>query len=293
MLIEERIDDINWTANEKIVIEFIRNKQENIRHYTTTMIAKETYTSPSILVRIANKLGYDGYLAFKDAYLEEMTYLKSRFKNIDANKPFKANDDIMTIANKITKLKTESLEDTLSLINHDDLRKASNLIEKCEVIKIFAISNLCFLAEEACFKFRHIGKKCETYSYSNMMYQEAIMSDSQTCAICISYSGVSNELIETAKLLKNNDVPIIAITSIGENDLSKISNVKLSLTTREKSYTKIAGFSTIESISLVLDILYSCYFASNFDNHFAYKTKVAESTEKRKKTNIIIDEISD
>ena len=30
MLIEERIDDINWTANEKIVIEFIRNKQENI-----------------------------------------------------------------------------------------------------------------------------------------------------------------------------------------------------------------------------------------------------------------------
>ena len=108
----------------------------------------------------------------------------------------------MTIANKITKLKTESLEDTLSLINHDDLRKAINLIEKCEVIKIFAISNLCFLAEEACFKFRHIGKKCETYSYSNMMYQEAIMSDSQTCAICISYSGVSNELIETAKLLK-------------------------------------------------------------------------------------------
>ena len=93
-----------------------------------------------------------------------MTYLKSRFKNIDANKPFKANDDIMTIANKITKLKTESLEDTLSLINHDDLRKAINLIEKCEVIKIFAISNLCFLAEEACFKFRHIGKKCETYS---------------------------------------------------------------------------------------------------------------------------------
>ena len=126
-----------------------------------------------------------------------------------------------------------------------------------------------------------------------MMYQEAIMSDSQTCAICISYSGVSNELIETAKLLKNNDVPIIAITSIGENDLSKISNVKLSLTTREKSFSKIAGFSTIESISLVLDILYSCYFASNFDNHFAYKTKVAESTEKRKKTNIIIDEISD
>ena len=113
------------------------------------------------------------------------------------------------------------------------------------------------------------------------------MSDSQTCAICISYSGVSNELIETAKLLKNNDVPIIAITSIGENDLSKISNVKLSLTTREKSYTKIAGFSTIESISLVLDILYSCYFASNFDNHFAYKTKEFKKVweDKLKKEN--------
>ena len=60
------------------------------------------------------------------------------------------------------------------------------------------------------------------------------------------------------------------------------------MTTREKSYTKIAGFSTIESISLVLDILYSCYFASNFDNHFAYKTKVAESTEKERKQILLL-----
>lgn len=290
MLLQERMKETKWTSSEKEVVDFILNKQELIKEYSTTMIAKETYTSPSILVRIAKKLNFKGYVQFRNAFIEEVEYLKKNFKNIDANTPFHEMNSIMNIANKITQLKQESLNDTLSLIRHDSLQQAIRMMEKSDTIKIFAISNLCFLSEEFNFKIRHIGKKSETYSISNTMYQEAKMTTSKDCAICISYSGASGELIKTVKILKENHVPIIAITSIGENDLSRLSDVTLHLTTREKSYSKIAAFSSLESISLILDILYACYFKTSYQQHYDYKITLSKETEQRKIDNSIIKE---
>lgn len=50
-------------------------------------------------------------------------------------------DNIMTIASKIATLKQEAIEDTLSLITHDDLQHAIRIIQKSSAIHLFAVSN--------------------------------------------------------------------------------------------------------------------------------------------------------
>lgn len=290
MLLQEKMKNLKFSPSERIVVDFILNKQEVIESYSTTRIAGETYTSPSILVRISKKLGFNGYNELKKAFLEEVTYLQKNFQELDANLPFTNNDSIMNIANKITQLKQESLYDTLSLIKHDSIHKAVNIIKNSNTVKVFSISNLTFQAEEFVFKLRHIGKRCETYSISNTMYQEAMMTSSQDCAICISYSGESEELLKCIYYLKSNNVPIIAITSIGENNLSSLADITLRTTTREKSYSKIGSFSSLESISLILDILYSCYFKTEYEKHYEHKIKLSQATELRQIDNYIIKE---
>ena len=290
MLLIEKIENTKFSPSEQIVIAFILGKEEFIEEYSTTMIAEETYTSPSILVRISKKLGFSGFNEFKKAFLKEVHYLRNNHSNLDANIPFTSMDSIMTIANNITQLKYESLEDTLLLIHHDTLQKSVRMLQKAETIKVFAISNLTFLAEEFVFKLRHIGLKAETYSISNTMYQEAMMTTSHDCAVCISYSGESPELIKTANILKCNNVPIMAISSIGENSLTRLSNIHLPVTTREKSYSKIAAFSSLESISLILDILYSCLFKTDFQKHYDSKVILSQKTEFRTIDNAIIQD---
>ena len=290
MLLIEKIENTKFSPSEQIVIAFILGKEEFIEEYSTTMIAEETYTSPSILVRIAKKLGFSGFNEFKKAFLKEVHYLRNNRSNLDANTPFTSMDSIMTIANNITQLKHESLEDTLLLIHHDTLQKSIRMLQKAETIKVFTISNLTFLAEEFVFKLRHIGLKAETYSISNTMYQEAMMTTSHDCAVCISYSGESPELIKTANILKRNNVPIMAISSIGENNLTRLSNIHLPVTTREKSYSKIAAFSSLESISLILDILYSCLFKTDFQKHYNSKVILSQKTEFRTIDNAIIQD---
>ena len=61
------------------------------------------------------------------------------------------------------------------------------------------------------------------------------------------------------------------ITSIGDNTLSKNADCILRICTREKLYSKIATFSTDSAITYLLDVLYSCIFALDYDRNLNLK----------------------
>ena len=84
------------------------------------------------------------------------------------------------------------------------------------------------------------------------MFHDAAMMTSDECAICISYSGETPHILQMTTSLKENNVPIIAITSVGHNHLSDMANVTLNITTREKSFSKIGEMCIRDSVPCVL-----------------------------------------
>ena len=132
------------------------------------------------------------------------------------------------------------------------------------------MSNLNFAGEEFVFKLNRIHKKAYIHPIQDNLFHDAAMSSPDECAICISYSGESSNIVKTARILKENNCPIIAITSIGNNSLSDLAAVTLRVTTREKSFSKIAGFSSLESISIV---------SLNYHDNLTYKLDIAKKIE--------------
>ncbi len=285
MLLREQMKHIHFSNSETIIIDYILEKNELIKNYSIKTIAKETYTSPSTMIRISKKLGFSGWNEFKEAFIEETEYLKRHFTDIDANIPFTDKDTIMKIASKIVNLHQESVMDTLSLIQYDNLQRAVQILKRSRNIHVFAIANLNYAGEEFVFKLNRIHKNAYINPTQDNMFQNALMATQDECAVCISYSGETPTLLKTAHFLKRNQVPIIAITSLGTNSLSTIADVTLNITTREKSFSKIANFSSLASINIILDILYSCLFSLNYQKNLDYKLKIAKEIE----TNRIID----
>ena len=185
----------------------------------------------------------------------------------------------MNIASKIVNLHIESANDTLSLFHHDTLQKAVQILNRSQEVRIFARSNLDYGAEEFVFKLNRIQKKAQISIVQDLMFHDAAMMTPNECAICISYSGETPHMLQVVKTLKENHIPIIAITSIGRNRLSDLSDVTLNITTREKSFSKIAGFSSLESISIILDVLYSCLFSLNYQANLDYKLRMSHRIE--------------
>ena len=291
MLLREKMKTTHFSNSESIIIDYILEKNELIKDYSTKMIAEETYTSPSTLIRISKKLGYNGWNDLKEDFLNETQYLNSYFQDVDPNYPFTNQDTIMNISHNISNLYIESAYDTLSLIQHDSLQKAVQILRKSKKVHVFAVANLIYAGEEFAFKLNRIHKDAKISIVQDNMFQDALMTTSDECAVCLSYSGETPTLLKTVRFLKENQVPIIAITSIGSNTLTQMADTTLNITTREKSYSKIGGFSSLTSIHLVLDILYSCLFSLNYQENLDYKIRVANRVENdRNIENEIIEE---
>ena len=70
-----RIEKTHFSPSETVIIDYILKKGLEIKNMTISQIAQHTYTSAPLLVRIAKKLGYDGWNEFKEDYLKELEYL--------------------------------------------------------------------------------------------------------------------------------------------------------------------------------------------------------------------------
>jgi hypothetical protein len=77
---------------------------------------------------------------------------------------------------------------------------------------------------------------------------------------------------------------------MGDNLLRSCATYTFTISSRERLYHKIASFATEESISVILDSLYSCYFATDYEKHINYKNSVSKKIEKRRITSSIKDD---
>ncbi|WP_300627430.1 MurR/RpiR family transcriptional regulator [uncultured Thomasclavelia sp.] len=288
MLIRERLERCEFSNSERVIIDFILKEKMNIKNMTMKEIANATYTSPSTLIRIAHKMKFKGWNELKEAYLKEEEYLQTHFLDIDANLPFSNDDTIMSIASKIATLKKEAIDDTLSLVRHDDLQKAVQMIKKASSIYVFAVSNNGLITQEFAHNMSRIKKKVTICNLQGELVYSAINVDVQSCAIIVSYSGETPILSRVIQALKMNGIPIIAITNIGENTVSRNADVVLRICTREKLYSKIATFSTDVSFEYILDLLYSCVFSLDYDKNLERKTKISQMIEKGRFSTIDI-----
>lgn len=135
----------------------------------------------------------------------------------------------------------------------------------------------------ACNEFKHnmsrIKRRVEISSNFGDQGFAAALAEKNSCAIVISYSGENPSLQDVLQLLKQRNIPIIAITSIGENTLTQYADCVLRICTREKLYSKIANFSTSNSIHYLLNTIYSCIFAQDYDNNLNFRIETSKIIE--------------
>lgn len=288
MLLTERMKEKIFSSSEEAVIDYMFDQRGDIRNKTTKQIAEATYTHPSTLIRVAKKLGYQGWVELRNVFSEEIGYLNSPFQDIDANYPFQEEDNVLTIANKIAALNQTTVNDTLSLIDKDDLQKAADLLNQADEIKIFAMNTNLYLCHDFKSQMTRIGKSVDLCTVDQGY--EAANSNPNTCIILISYTGETKEIVHLLPILKSRNTPIIALTSIGDNTLSKHADCTLRMATREKLYSKIGSFSSTGSITFLLDILYSCVFSKNYQKNLEYKINISKYYDQRQSPNKVIEE---
>lgn len=274
-----RIEKTHFSPSETVIIDYILKKGLEIKDMTISQIAQHTYTSAPLLVRIAKKLGYDGWNEFKEDYLKELEYLYYN-QQIDANIPFVINDDMMTIANNLCILEKETIQDTYSLLQHDDLQKAIRLLRDCHSIDIYGRKQNIDIARSFQSRMSILQRQVQLCSLSDELDSTYLLSNPNHCAIIVSYSGHASCIQRLMQTLKKKRTPIIAITNIEENYLSQMADVTLKMSSRELIYTKIADYASSLSLKYLFDLLYSCLFSIHYKQNLDSCIKIAKELDQ-------------
>lgn len=291
MLIKDRIKNSRLSPAEQGIADFLIEEAERVGQLKAIDVAQATYTSSPAVVRFCHKMGFSGWNEFRDAFYKEAVYLNRHFQDVDPNIPFHKGDSMMEIAGRIATLYTESVEDTMELLDRKELEKAVDILSNARRIAVFAVSNVIYFASEFVYYLEKIDKLVLSPSLNGDVYYNAMRLEKEDAAIILSYSGETSQLRGIVEILHEQNIPYIAITSIGGNSVSDYASAVLNITTREKSYSKIAGYTSAMSFHLILDILYSCLFARDYSKNLDYKISRSRFEKDRGNTrNAILRE---
>ncbi len=285
MLIQQKLDEmtVKYADSRASVARFLLEKKAKVNQMSMQQVADATFTSKPTLVRIAKGLGFCGWGEFVRNYIEELYRIDKQVTHSDANLPFDKGDSAQEIANKISSVMIESITDTASMLDITQLEEAVRILERSRRIAVFCLPPNTLLAELFRRKMLLIGKPVEILNHSDQAFNAVTMTD-EDCAIMISYSGSNANRAPMRSLtwLKEHRVPVISITSMGDNLLRRESDCVLTMSSMEKPFSKIATYATEEAIAYLLNLLYSCFFARNYDRNLTYKLEAAKSIERQR-----------
>ncbi len=272
----------NYYSNvEQVLVDFILKNPNFILSATSQELATATYTSSSSVVRLCQKLGCKGFNDFKIKYAAEKKQSFFNSKYIDANYPFKNGDNIKTIAKNISNLNIESIQETMSLFDEATYNEAVDLLYNARIIDIYGVSINLQLALDFKYKLSRINRIVEIQNFQQQQLLSAAKSEADHCALILSYTGETREVLEITEILKPTKTPIISITSMGNNSLAEASNLVLNIASKEKMYSKIGQFSSRTSILMILDFLYAGIFEKDYEDNIKYIDKINKKIVKK------------
>lgn len=274
-------------SSRRSIGDFILKEKNDLHKYSLQEIADQTYTSKAAVVRFAQALGFSGWKEFVKAFTEEQSYQAQHYSNIDANFPFTKDSRRKDIINQLCSLQVESLLDTADLLDEAPLDECAALLLGSRRVAMFGLNPNFALAELFNRKMLSIGRQVELPSQGDVGLL-AHSLDKYDCAVIISYSGNSptTGALSVLPTLKQRNVPIIGITSVGDNLLRQKADYTLSISSYERLYSKISTFGTENSILFILNVLFSICFAADYDANLERKIGTARELEStRRVTN--------
>lgn len=283
----QKIEEAAFKQNDarRTIGDFLLSNREKVSEYSMEEIAKLTHTSKPTLVRFAKYFGFSGWKEFVYAFMHELAHFDDGSATIDVNIPFGEAADTLEIIENLANLRIQTIKETASLMTVKDLNQAARLINGAQTIVIYGRSPNSYFGQLFKRNLNTIHKK----AFLADADESGLISNTltpQDCAILISYSGNNSETypMKNVKTLLKNGVPIISITSGGENYLRDYSTIVLTIASREKLYSKIGNFSTEESIQFLLTVLFAKIFSLDYQENIQMKITNARFLETSRKT---------
>jgi DNA-binding MurR/RpiR family transcriptional regulator len=269
------MDSLN--NSEKKVAAYFLNNIEHIFSMPVAQLAKESGVSQVTWVRFCKALGFDGLKDLKKSLFIE---LNSATAN-EASKTLvfsdiKKQNNMEQISSSIKNSAIQAIEDTMKMLDYEELATIIKVIDQAERIHIFGIGVSGIVADDFYRKLIRIGKNaCFSYDAHTQLTYGATLSP-KDIAIIFSYSGTTNEMLELLSLSKAAHCPTLAITKFAKSPLMTAADYSIYISAPEVDLRSGAMSSRLAQLTIV-DMLFTILASKNYSYVEKYLEKSYEA----------------
>lgn len=268
----------NLKPSEKKVADYILDNTDEIIGLSISELADRSGTSEAAVVRLCKTLQFNGYRDFKIDITSDIASQKT-----EENKytDIRAGDRLETIIENVCHNNKKSIEDTLEILDYEEVNRAVNAIHKARRVDFYGVGASGIIAMDGQQKFMRINKFCQAYTDPHLQVTAAANLKKGDVAVLISYSGQTRDIIDSMKVARESGATIIAITKYGKSILSEGADVRLFLSSPETSMRSGAMGSRIAQLNMI-DIIFSGVASLEYNDIKKYLDRTHKVTELKK-----------
>lgn len=238
--------------SEKIIAEALLENPEAIEHMTLAQLSRESGASEAAIVRFSRHLGFDGYTAMKQGFIQ------SRQKGgVVPERNIDQYDSMHTIMEKIYKNNVLTLSETLALAG-DEYEHAVNALVSAKAIHFFGTGDAYAVARLAYMKFKRLGIVCTCDEDVMLQMITASNMSEKDVAIAVSYEGRSQNVVRAMMIAKQMGATTISITKMRKSPLMEYTDIPLLIAIHDLTVGRDKVTRRI-SDQFILDALYLGY----------------------------------
>ena len=179
--------------------------------------------SEATMLRLARKLGYEGYPELK-AHLS---------KGIDGSnsvalyKGISNKDSYEAVIDKVFQASIQALKDTLNVIDKNEFKKAIEAIINADKIVLSGVGDAANVALSGFQKFIRVGANVQASADPDIQLIAVSHLKKGDVVIAISHSGRTKSIVDLVKYTRETGATVISITNYPVSPLAKNSDIIL------------------------------------------------------------------
>ena len=236
---------------ERKAADYLLAAPEAIHDAGVVEFSSKAGCSQATVVRLAKRLGYDGFPDLRNDFATQETEVPYR--------DIRVGDKPDTVLSKVFANSVQALQDTLAAVDPVQYSKAIDALVGAKSLAFFGLGNAAVVAREAYHKFLRIGVSSHTAEDPDL--QLIILSnhlERGDVMVAVSYSGESKPIIVAARAAQARNIRVLAITNFPRSSLAKLADLVLLTAVFQEHINGEIGSQRLAQLA-VLESLYVNY----------------------------------
>jgi RpiR family transcriptional regulator, repressor of rpiB and als operon len=210
------------TALEARALFTLVNRPDTGEETLLKCAAGETGVSEALIVKIAKKLGFEGYRQLREALSEH-----NRLAQGDLHEELCGTEGTSARLKKVLRVSVQTLEQGLAHVSPEALGRAADCLHAARQRDFYGEGGSGQVARDASYQFLRIGVRTSVFDDAQLMLMSAALLGRGDVVMAVSHSGQTAAVVKAARLARQNGAHLIALTNRSDSPLGRESDVAL------------------------------------------------------------------